>query len=117
MIRDRNLINMGRFKREKRIRKKIAVVSDRPRLSVYKSNKYLYAQIIDAQGNTLFGMTEKSLSEKKSRIENARELGRAIAKTAIEKKIKEIVFDKGSFAYHGKVKAIAEGAREGGLDF
>ena len=109
---------MARIKREKRIRKKIAQVSDRPRLSVFKSNKYIYAQVIDQKGQTLFGLTEKILDKKvATRVENARELGKAIAKVALDKKIKEIVFDKGRFAYHGRVKAVAEGAREGGLKF
>lgn len=78
----------------------------------------MYAQIVDNHGNTLFGLTEKSLGKKgATRLENAKELGKAIAKIALDKKIKEIVFDKGRFAYHGKVKAVAEGAREGGLQF
>ncbi len=94
------------------------MVSNRPRLSVFRSNKYMYAQVIDEQGNTLFGLTEKSLGKKgASRQENAKELGKTIAKLALDKKIKSIVFDRGKFAYHGKVKAIADGAREGGLQF
>ncbi len=109
---------MSRIKREKRIRKKIEHVSNRPRLSVFRSNKYVYAQIVDKFGKTLLGLTEKSLEKKgATRIENAKELGKAIAKIALDKKIKEVVFDKGRFAYHGKVKAVAEGAREGGLQF
>lgn len=109
---------MGSIKRQKRIRKKITYVSDRPRLTVFRSNKYVYAQVIDLNGKTLFGLTEKKLDKKgASRIENAKELGREIAKIALDKKIKSIVFDKGRFAYHGKIKAIAEGAREGGLQF
>lgn len=109
---------MSSIKRVKRTRKKIVYVSDRPRLSVFRSNKYVYAQVIDQNGKTLFGLGEKSLGKKgASRLENAKELGREIAKIALDKKIKTIVFDKGRFAYHGKVKAIAEGAREGGLQF
>lgn len=109
---------MGRVKREKRIRKRVAAVSDRPRLSVFRSNKYIYAQVIDKEGNTLFGVTEKVLAKKGgTRIEKAQEIGRAIAKLAMDKKIKDIVFDKGRFAYHGRVKAVADGAREGGLNF
>src|SRR5205814_151792 len=109
---------MNKIKRQTRIRKNIAKVSDRPRLSVFRSNKYIYAQIIDKNGNVLFGLTEKK-GEKKgtTRPERSRELGFNIAKIALEKKIKEVVFDKGRFAYHGNVKAVAEGAREGGLQF
>lgn len=109
---------MNKIKRQTRIRKNIALVSDRPRLSVFKSNKYVYAQVIDKKGQTLFGLSEKNLEKKgASRIESAKELGKAIAKIALEKKIEKVVFDKGRFSYHGKVKAIAEGARDGGLQF
>lgn len=109
---------MSKIKRQIRTRKNIAHVSDRPRLSIFRSNKYMYAQVIDRTGQTLFGLTEKSLGKKDApRMEKAKELGKAIAKIATEKKIKKVVFDKGRFAYHGKVKQIAEGAREGGLQF
>ena len=112
--------DVQRIKRQTRIRKKIGSTSDRPRLSVFRSNQYCYAQVIDKNGDTLFGLSEKTLRDKTiklSPIERAKQLGSAIAKLAIEKKIKEIVFDKGRFAYHGRIKAIAEGAREGGLQF
>jgi large subunit ribosomal protein L18 len=108
---------MSGIKRQTRIRRKIKNVSDRARLCVYRSNKYMYAQIIDTNGNTLLGVFEKSLEKSGARLDNARELGKKIARLALDKKIKEIVFDKGRFAYHGKVKALAEGAREGGLQF
>jgi large subunit ribosomal protein L18 len=105
---------MNKQKRQTRIRKNIAKVSDRPRLSVFRSNKYIYAQIIDINGIVLFGLFEKKGTTKSGK---SRELGLNIAKVALEKKIKEVVFDKGRFAYHGNVKAVAEGAREGGLQF
>lgn len=111
---------MNVIKRQTRIRKNIEKVSDRPRLSIHRSNKYLYAQVIDINGQALFGLAEKtvcSAKTKSTRIDNAKELGKAIAKLAIEKKINKVVFDKGRFTYHGKVKALAEGAREGGLQF
>jgi large subunit ribosomal protein L18 len=101
--------------RQIRIRKKITTVSDRPRLSVFRSNAYVYAQIIDKAGNALVGISEKALKVKGTPIERAKQVGVEIAKLAIAKKIKEVAFDKGRFAYHGRVKAIAEGAREGGL--
>jgi large subunit ribosomal protein L18 len=109
---------MSKIKRQIRIRKNIAKVSDRHRLSVFRSNKHIYAQVIDQKGNVLFGLTEKT-GEKggTTRIERSRELGVNIAKIALEKKIEMVVFDKGRFAYHGNVKAVAEGAREGGLKF
>jgi large subunit ribosomal protein L18 len=105
--------------RQIRARKGIAVVSDRPRLSVSRSNQYCYAQIITPNGQTLVGISEKALkgTEKTSRMESAKQVGVAIAKLAIEKKITTVVFDKGRYAYHGRVKALAEGAREGGLQF
>jgi|SRR6266571_3869089 len=108
-------ITTARVQRQTRIRKNIQNVSDRPRLSVFRSNKSSYAQIIDPSGDTLFGLSEKAIAAKGTPIERARALGVAIAKLAKEKKITKAVFDKGRFAYHGRVKAVAEGAREGGL--
>jgi large subunit ribosomal protein L18 len=102
--------------RQVRIRKHIRSVSDRPRLSVHRSNKYLYAQIIDDKnGKTLAGASDKAM--KGAPIERAKAVGEAIAKLAKEKKVTTIVFDKGRYTYHGRVKALAEGAREGGLVF
>ena len=110
--------------RKTRIRKHITVVSDRPRLSVSKSNNYCYAQIILPNGETVAGISEKAFrqgsgqaTQKVSRMDSAKQVGIEIAKLASAKKIKEVVFDKGSFSYHGRVKALAEGAREGGLQF
>jgi len=109
---------MSSIKRQKRIRRRISLVSDRVRLNVFRSNKYIYAQLIDKKGDTILGMSEKVVDKKNTtRIESAKELGLTIAKKAIGKKIREVVFDKGKFAYHGRVKALAEGAREGGLQF
>lgn len=108
------------IQRQTRIRKAIQTSSDRPRLNVHRSNRYCYAQIIDTSGNALFSISEKSLLDGKTKltpIESAKQLGKTIAQKALEKKIKEVVFDKGRFSYHGRVKAIAEGAREGGLQF
>lgn len=114
-------ITSSKVQRQTRIRGKIGVVTTRPRLSVFRSNKYVYAQIIDKKGDTILGLSEKVIMGKeKSKLtptERAKELGVAIAKLAISKKITEVAFDKGRFAYHGKVAAIATGAREGGLKF
>ncbi|MFH0864043.1 MAG: 50S ribosomal protein L18 [Candidatus Gottesmanbacteria bacterium] len=93
----------------------------RLRLSVYKSNKHIYSQIIDdKKGETLvsssdLGGTNKSDGLKKT--DRAREIGKNLAKKALEKKIHEVVFNRGKFRYHGRVKALADGAREGGLKF
>lgn len=110
-------------KRKIRTRIKIKGTKEQLRLSVYRSSKFIYAQIIDDEkGKTILGVSEKDLdkiSKEKSikKTEKARKLGFLLAKKALEKKISKIVFDKGCYAYHGRVKALAEGAREGGLKF
>lgn len=110
----------GQDLRKARIRAKTKGTSQKPRLSVYRSNKFIYAQIIDDEkGKTIVGVSEKhlSLKDKKTKLDKSKELGLFIAKKAIEKKVKEVVFDRGSYKYHGRVKQVAEGAREGGLKF
>ena len=106
-----------KIQRQVRVRKKTAGVTTRPRLSVFRSNAYVYAQIIDINGNAVVGISEKAMKQaaKITPIERAKQVGVEIAKLALAKKIKEVAFDKGRFAYHGRVKAVAEGAREGGL--
>lgn len=89
----------------------------RLRLSVFRSNKFIYAQIIDDEkGNTLVAADDQK-SKIKSKIERAKETGKLLAEKAIAKKIVKVYFDRGDFRYHGRIKAIAEGAREGGLEF
>ncbi|MDP2649573.1 MAG: 50S ribosomal protein L18 [bacterium] len=111
--------NTKKIKRKLRTRSKIFGTKDRLRLSVFRSNNFIYAQIIDDKaGKTLIGVSEKSLEKKEgNKIEKAKELGVTIAKKALEQKIKKVVFDKGAYAFHGRIKALAEGAREGGLEF
>lgn len=107
-------------KRLVRLRAKIKEVSQRPRLTVFRSNKSLYAQIIDdSKGVTLVAVSSQSLKNKEieDEIGKAKEVGKTIAQLALKKKIKKIVFDRGAYQYHGQVKALAEGAREGGLEF
>ncbi len=104
-------------RRIKRIRKKIAFVSNRPRLSVFRSNVNIYAQIIDdSKAITIVSASSKEIKGS-TKTEQATEVGKLIAKKGLEAKISEVVFDKGSFRFHGRVKALAEGAREGGLKF
>ncbi len=108
--------------RKVRTRSKISGTGLRPRLSVYKSNKFLSAQIIDDEkGLTLVSVTEKALGKLgelgKDGLGKAKEIGKMLAEKATKAKIKKVVFDKGGYVYHGKIKAIADGAREGGLDF
>lgn len=111
--------NRLRTRRHQRSRYKISGTKSRPRLAVYRSLKHLYVQLIDdEQGITLAAASDlelKKMPGKKQEL--AQEIGRLIAKKAAEKKIKKAVFDRGGFKYHGQVKALAEGARAGGLEF
>ena len=112
--------NESRLVRHARVRKKISGTPERPRLSVYKSLKGIYAQIIDdVNGTTLVAAStlDKEVKTKASNIEAAKEVGALVAKRAAKAGIKTIVFDRGGYQYHGKVKALAEAAREGGLEF
>lgn len=89
-----------------------------PRLSVFRSNKYIYAQVIDdAKGKTLVDVSaeSKEIHKAKTKVVAAVEVGKLLAKKALEKKIKEVVFDRNGYQYHGRVKGVADGAREGGL--
>ena len=114
----------ARMRRHIRLRKKISGTSERPRLSVFRSLHHIYAQVIDdTQGNTLLTVStldpelKKSLSGKSGNIEAAKLVGTTVAKKAIEKGIKQVVFDRGGQIYHGRVAALATAAREGGLEF
>lgn len=104
--------------RKARVRAKIIGTMDRPRLSVFRSSVHIYAQIInDNIGKTLVSASDLGLKEKEKKVETAEKVGEAIAKKAIAKKIKKVVFDRNGFKFHGRVKALAEGARKGGLEF
>lgn len=94
-------------------------ISDKPRLTVFRSNKYFYAQIIDdSKGVTLVSAYERELKEKiPTKAQRARALGKLLAEKAKKTKFQAVVFDKGSYKYHGRVKSFAEAAREGGLKF
>jgi len=110
----------GRKRRHQRIRKKMLGSAAKPRLCVFRSNQHIYAQLVDdTQGKVLLGtssLSEKGLKSKK-KIEVANEIGKKIGKLALDKGIKEVAFDRGGYKYHGRVKALAEGAREVGLRF
>ncbi len=104
--------------RHKRIRTKIFGTVQTPRLCVFRSTKYIYVQLIDDEkGKTIAVVSDKEIKSKLNGINKAREVGKLIAEKAAEKKIKKVVFDRGGYQYHGRVKSIAEGAREGGLKF
>jgi large subunit ribosomal protein L18 len=104
----------------KRIRARVAGTPERPRLAVFRSVNHIYAQVIDdQQGHTLVsaGSVEKDLKGKGGNIEGAKAIGKAVAERAKEKGIKRVVFDRGGYLYHGRVKALADAAREAGLEF
>lgn len=108
-------------RREVRVRARINEQKMYPRLSVFRSNKYLYAQVIDdVKGETLAAVDSKNLPKEQAQMngeQRAKLVGNLLAKEALKKGIGKIVFDRGSYKYHGLVKALAEGAREGGLNF
>ena len=112
-----------RIKKHKRMRNRFSGTAERPRLSVFRSNNHMYAQIIDdTVGNTLVAAStlEKDVKaelKKTNDVEAAAYLGTVIARKALDKGIKEVVFDRGGFIYQGKIKALAEAAREAGLEF
>ncbi len=112
-----------RAKKHMRIRNRFSGTAERPRLAVFRSNNHMYAQIIDdTVGNTLVSASTlekevKSELEKTNNVEAAAYLGTVIAKRAVEKGIKEVVFDRGGFIYQGKIAALADAAREAGLKF
>ncbi|MFC4075398.1 50S ribosomal protein L18 [Salinithrix halophila] len=115
--------NKSRKRRHLRVRKKIMGTPQRPRLNVFRSAKNIYVQVIDdTQGVTLASASTLDTEVKEGgvyggNVEAARKVGELVAKRASEKGIKNVVFDRGGYIYHGRIKALAEGAREGGLDF
>lgn len=119
MIKKKNS-NVSRLKRHARVRKNISGTAERPRLNVYRSLNHIYAQIIDdTKGVTLVSASslDKEFKEYGGNCVAAKAVGEAVAKKAIEKGIKAVVFDRGGYLYHGRVAALADGAREGGLEF
>ena len=112
--------NKARKKRHTRVRGKISGTAERPRLDVFRSSKHIYAQIIDdVAGVTLASAStlEKGFEGFGGNVEAANKVGKMIAEKALAKGIKTVVFDRGGFIYHGKVKALADAAREAGLEF
>lgn len=111
----------GRLKRHKRVRSKVSGTSARPRLCVFRSEKHIYAQVVDDfQRKVLFQMSSLSKDLKLkggSNVEAAQKVGDALAKKAIAHKVQKVVFDTAGYRYHGRVKALADAARKGGLQF
>ena len=118
-----NAKKKARLKRKKRIRKNLAGTRERPRLSVFRSSKHIYAQIIDdTRGHTLVAASSmdkvvRETPEFENKVAVAGFVGKLLGKRAIEKGIRKVVFDRNGFLYHGRVKALADSAREAGLKF
>ena len=110
--------NVSRLKRHARIRKNLSGTENTPRLNVFRSNTNMYAQIInDETGETLVSASSLEMKLNKCDTETSKKVGAEVAKRALEKGIKSVVFDRGGYAYHGRVKALADAAREAGLEF
>ena len=106
-----------RYRRHLRVRKKVAGTTERPRLVVFRSLKHIYAQLVDdTQGRTLMTVSDIAVTEG-TKLERSTSVGRRLAEQAKEAGITSVVFDRGGYKYHGRVKAVADGAREGGLEF
>ena len=115
--------DIGRRRRQERVRKKVLGTDARPRICVFRSNRHIYAQVIsDNQGKTLASVSTLSVvlaeaAKQTKGVETAKQVGLALAKACKEKNITRVVFDRNGFLFHGRVKAVADGAREGGLEF
>jgi large subunit ribosomal protein L18 len=113
----------ARIRRHQRVRKRVSGTGARPRLNVFRSDKHIYAQIIDdTAGHTLASASTVDLEvrgavKKKNKVEQAKIVGRVVAERALDAGVKIVVFDRGGYMYHGRVKALADAAREAGLEF
>ena len=116
---NRKFDSRPRWIRHRRVRRRVAGAGDRPRLSVFRSNRQIYAQVIDdAAGHTLVSASSvESELETDGKIDAAKSVGTTVAKRALEHGVKKVVFDRGGYHYHGRVKALADAARAEGLDF
>ncbi len=114
---------ISRKRRHRRVRRKITGIPERPRLNVFRSSKHIYAQVIDDQSGTTLAAASSLDPELRSELshggnrEAAHKVGALLARKAIDRGIKDVVFDRGGYLYHGRIKELAEGAREGGLNF
>lgn len=115
-----SLRRRGRMRRHRRVRKRLSGAPDRPRLAVFRSNRYIYAQVIDDEaGATLAAASsqEREMRERTLTVDTAAAVGKAVAERARSAGVERVVFDRGGYAYHGRVRALAQAAREAGLDF
>lgn len=115
MIKNQKKTKIRRLRRKFRSKKGIIGTSERPRLVVYRSNRYIYAQLIDDDKGFTLASASSLKMNKKLTIETAKEVGSQLAEIAKEKGIKQAVFDRNGYKYHGRIKALADGAREGGI--
>ncbi|MBI2029307.1 50S ribosomal protein L18 [Candidatus Gottesmanbacteria bacterium] len=107
-----------RIKRHKKIKKAVLGARSIPRLVVYRSNKHIYASLIDdSNGKMITTANEKGITKPGTKSEKAYEVGKMLAKKAVEKRVKSVIFDRGGYQYHGRVESLAKGARDGGLLF
>ena len=107
-----------RISRHRRVRAKVIGTGEKPRLCVFRSNQHIYAQLInDAEKKTILSVSDVDLKLKDKKADASKKVGQAVAEKTLGMNIKEVVFDRGGYRYHGRVKALAEGAREGGLKF
>jgi len=110
--------NQIKKRRRNRIHTRTRVIGQRPRLSVFRSNNYIYAQIVDDNsGKTMAQAGSRELKEKITKVAAAEKVGELVAERGVKAGVKDVVFDRGSYLYHGRVKALAEGARKKGLNF
>jgi large subunit ribosomal protein L18 len=110
------MLKPDRIKRKRRIRSKIVGTKSRPRVNVYKSNLHIYAQAIDdSKGVTIAACDDSKVKGKSTKVERATVVGGELAKKLVAAKITEVVFDRGGYRYHGRIKAVAEGLRQGGI--
>ena len=112
-----NKRNAIRQRIHSRIRAKLSGTAERPRLNVYRSLNHIYAQVIDDQTGTTLVSASSIKLKTGGNIASAKEIGKAVAEKAVEKGIKKVVFDRGGYLYHGRIKALADAAREAGLEF
>jgi large subunit ribosomal protein L18 len=109
--------HVGRHRRHLRVRKKVAGTAERPRLVVFRSDKHIYAQLVDDDAGRTIATVSSQKVENGKKTEKASEVGKQVAVIAKDWGISRVVFDRGGYKYHGRVKAVADGAREGGLEF
>ena len=108
----------GRTRRKRRIRKKIEGSAERPRLTVFRSNKHIYAQVIDdLAGKTLASASSLAIKVEGKKVDTATAVGEAVAQACSAAGVQKVVFDRNGYIYHGRVRALADGARKGGLEF